>query len=468
MGLPLDPRSTAVLGEVGLRATGSAASGAGFGSQVYGALRSDEVAGYLSTLVSSAEKQGAGIGELVQQGTHMTEFLRRTQGQGAINPVQVAGFLSALNRLPGGIGRGQGGTEIAQSFLGEQSDPVMLALQLRSYMKATGERPPTDAAALNRFAEWTSRPEGAAALLEGMRGELGPDLAAYMARTRRGLAPATARRLFEHRGPYMDEDVTRLLSPGEAAARFGDENRELAEETFGGRSLDVRIGLERTRAQEGLTPEASTWIDEFRRDYPVEFLAAVGAGGGALGAGLGVGGVAAMSRMFGLFRRLRRTRPIASGIGTRASAARAAGAVAAGGSRVVTAARAAGTVAGSGVALPATAAIGGTLALAYGARRFGEALERKGEMAPSMGEGAEEMAASAEERARALEMQARRSRRRLTADERAAILAGRVSELPEQKRVEAQRLSAGRVDPRDPMFDEAARRYGVPAALLRG
>jgi hypothetical protein len=277
-------------GLAGVQAFGSAGAGVRF-AETYQTLRTQQIPDHLATLVALGQVEGRNIGELLQQFGSLTGLVRSRQGQFERTGAELMGLLSlqaGLNRLPGGIGRGEGGVELARGLTAfGQGGGVESAIAMRAYMRSTGKGFPRTPDDWLDFEIWNDDPANALRKAEAIRGAVGNRaiatelLAPYVRR-------AVGRRLFNIPGPLTAEAIEGL-TPEDRQALVGRTMAELSG-TYGGEELLTEAGRRRAGAAPGVAAELAQFYRRMQELYPEQTTLVSLLGGLAAGGGLVAGG----------------------------------------------------------------------------------------------------------------------------------------------------------------------------------
>jgi hypothetical protein len=271
MGVPL-PRGAvdaALLGEVGKRAMGSADAGGQVGAEAYRTFRSDLVTEYLGTLVQQGASSGKNIGELVTQFSGLSGLLRSRQGQYERSRAEMTGLLNLqtqLDGLPGGIGKGQGGVELASALadFGTKGG-IGSAFTQMAYERATGRGAPGNLQEVLQRDLWARDPKNMFEKAYEIQKRAGPAAGAYILSDETGLPLEVAARLMSE--PITKARVDDILSKEAIGKGFGAQNEDLGT-TPGGQSADTAATGGRNLSKEGWLP----WLGrKYERGWATHF-----------------------------------------------------------------------------------------------------------------------------------------------------------------------------------------------------
>lgn len=234
------------VGAVGLQAFGQPGPAYGIAAAAYETFRSEKIPELLGTLVRKADEAGVSRAQMLQQFSALRGFYESRQGQFARTGAEVAGIVgyqSMLNKLPGGVGVGQGGVTLAQEmaqFGAPGSGGLQEAIRMRAYTKATGKPAIGTAENYADFIEWSQDPKNDPRVAQEARGVLTPG-EFRLQYSRFGAAP-----IRPVRGLLTgDLRVRPELDTPEQIEQRGREAVRGLEDTPGGMELEDRQELER-------------------------------------------------------------------------------------------------------------------------------------------------------------------------------------------------------------------------------
>lgn len=260
-----------------------------FATNLFRTTRSDRSDENLATIAKYSYQQVISGKEFADQITSLNAFFRSTQGMRRVSEQEEnetyrsAGFLRSL---PGGIGEGDGATDITQSVHGASKQGLGKWLAIAAYMREhPGKNPLTNLEHANEFAVWNDARGFTRKQLGGFDHEFAdPAEREYWLRES-GTLNATQSRAYA-RGTRNEKAAVVDWQDRRRADDIARAMSEQAGETPGGRSLQGEVDKTRTQTTETWMGDVRPWWNRLYADNPV-----LGVGGEGLKAALGGGAI---------------------------------------------------------------------------------------------------------------------------------------------------------------------------------
>jgi len=295
MSAPGSMREAMLLANLSQVKFGSASPGEKLGSELYGSFRTENGAEAFATLIKMSERTGektvGGIEELVRLFDQLVRFQQAEGGtmsrpRGAADTVALLEFLRGL---PGGVGQGQGGMDIAQSVSSSMGRGMGQMVAMRAFMQAHPDVDITTPEGLLAYQKWSESQKQEsipATIREWQALYKGNPAMGSLLMERAGAAPSAAVAEQLIRGTLPTSEVGKLLSPGATDKTMSDYTRSLGDAP-GGISMLASSARAAGEALWTLASSASAAADRYIGGHPGTY-SALQIGGGLLAASGGV------------------------------------------------------------------------------------------------------------------------------------------------------------------------------------
>lgn len=301
-----------VTGPLGRAARGSTEGGAAFVETIASAFRNPQAGNaIMAEQIQEARDTKRGIGESVLLLDAIVRLERQSVGQGAQTNEQLGQMMNlqtGLAALPGGIGEGAGGADLAKRISGAAQHGIGFMMQLDDWTRQNKRPPKSDEDWLDVYMQVEdpkrSIPAAQRSLAANKEGATSTQLA-FLAQAGMGTTFAQGKVLGEDPEKAAEgfTERDRHLTPEHAAHESHRQLEEGAEKP-GGQFEETEAALKKMQsAAEGLAKTADA-ITQFYTDHPWLTMAGETAGGAVTGlaAGAAAGAIGGLSQV--LFSKL--------------------------------------------------------------------------------------------------------------------------------------------------------------------